>query len=307
MSFCIKSLNNFYIDLIKSRYKNVPGKQAVFELVVQWVGYILLSISLILFLISFISFVIVIFSNIILIIKGGATLPEGNNFFESISFQLFFGATIVGLFIYSITCPFIIWKELKKWFIRKLEKGLVRKAKLESKKMIEIGICTSSILASLLIITVVITIKDGIKVVKNNGIYIFENNISDTNMNAIVSASLVILICIAVFILLNKLAEIYNVITEETSFILCTSSKEKVLCRCYLEYDDYYLMFENGTERYIKKSEVKEIRKRNSGSNEDKIIIKVPTKLLISYLKLGWGIIERIIKKGTKKECRGNK
>jgi len=53
---------------------------------------------------------------------------------------------------------------------------------------------------------------------------------------------------------------------ETNSIFIMKLSKDIISCSCFLEYEDYYLIFEDGVERFIKKDEVKEIRKRKNSS-----------------------------------------
>lgn len=49
--------------------------------------------------------------------------------------------------------------------------------------------------------------------------------------------------------------------------------QEVIMCRCYLEYEEYYLIFVNGMERYINKSKIKEVRKLKKKEEYNKITL----------------------------------
>ena len=60
------------------------------------------------------------------------------------------------------------------------------------------------------------------------------------------------------FIVANNLKELYTIIEQKESYVLKTNNYE-LICSCYLEYSEYFLIFKDGIERYIRKSQVLEL------------------------------------------------
>ncbi|WP_143314226.1 hypothetical protein [Clostridium sp. HBUAS56017] len=251
VGFFIKTVNDFFMKSIRKRYKNVPGKQTIFEIIVEWIAYIIVFIYL------FVAGTLIITS----IANSDWHWVSANIQIGEINYGNFVGIAIVIAFFFSICAPIFAWSSVSNLFILKLEKGLCHKVKRITKKIITLGVIASSITTSGGIYLIWALLDQKVKLVVKNSSYFLENNLGDDDMKMILLVGFALFFTITAFIILNSLKEICKVIDKLQMYILCTS-KENIICRCYLEYDEYYLLFENGTERYIKKSEVKEIKKK---------------------------------------------
>ncbi|WP_195264079.1 hypothetical protein [Clostridium sp. 1001275B_160808_H3] len=252
VSIYVKVFNELAIDVIRNKYRNIPGKQSIFNTIINFIIYCFFGIYLI----------VTIISAVDLIRTGGwksvLDVPKVEGGFEVIAFLV--GLLIIIISIIPAVVASLNMISMKDNFRDKLENKLNSKIK----KSVIIKIIISMLMSTLLTIGWIILsfniIIRGINIVKDNGEYIFENNIVNNDMKFIVIFGFLALISITSFIVLNSLREIYKAVNEDEYYILNTSNGQ-IYARCYLECEDYFLIFENTMERYIKKNEIKEIRK----------------------------------------------
>lgn len=246
----IKVVDSFIINTIKSEYKNIPIKQSVFNIMITFAGYILVSLYF------------------IFIIKGVIHIYK-NGFLESFSLNVNLEkpnlGTALGLilaiaFLSTLTVVMINVGKTRSAFINKLENKSYEKIKRYTRGINYYGIISAIVVNLYCIIYLYLVILTNIKFVNSSGIYIVENYINDEELSSIAFSASMLFISFTSFLLLNSFREIHNAVNESKMYILFTN-KETIVARCFLEYDEYYLIFEDGIERYIKKSEVKEIRK----------------------------------------------
>ncbi|MGL4108334.1 hypothetical protein [Clostridium sp. LP20] len=252
LSIHFKTMNNFAIDTIRNKYKNVPGKQLIFNTVIKLFSYCFIGIYLTLFIISIIDFFVAK--------KWGTifSVPDlGEGWFL---FGVIVATVIIIAPFMAAAIAVINLVEIKDQFRKKLENKDYIKVDKKTITWNWIGIILSVIVTITWIILSGYIVTTGIDVVNKEGIYIFQNNILNDNMRMISLFGFLAIISITSFIVLNSLREIYIAINQDESYILIVNN-HKVLCKCYLEYEEYFLIFKNEDENYIKKSEIKEIRK----------------------------------------------
>lgn len=262
----IKTIDGLIINIIKLKYKNVPGKKSKFNVVIELIGYIILSIYLVA--------IYIIVCKIFNLIKIGG-FNEIKKIFETSETS---GSSIIVTifclcFMGVFGCMTLLFIYVPPLVSEKIKGQNIHENKLFIKIINYIGII-------MLLIAIGINMKgleesirnsiDSIDIVKNNGLYIFENNISDENMSYLVFWIVIIFINITNCIILNSFRDLYNGIFSENMYTLITNSK-CIFTRYYLEYDEYYLMYENNIECYIKKSDIKEIKKMKILYNESEI------------------------------------
>ncbi|WP_460277708.1 hypothetical protein [Clostridium sp. CTA-5] len=236
----IKALNNLLLDCIRNKYINVPGKQSNFDAVTRSVSYMLISVSIIN---SFIRLGVIIYNPSTLI--NTTVIPENGIQVIALIIAMLFTFIVIyttQLFLYSI-------EEARK----KLEEKFKNEIKKQNKKTIFdnkwINIANK-------IISIIFT---GSSIALILFVYI-PNGIKLQNRGEILTITFFGLVSLSTFIISNSVTPIVNTLKNEYLYYLVTKS-ETVVCKFFLEYPECYLVIEKGSERYINKSEVKEIKK----------------------------------------------
>ncbi len=236
----IKTLNNLFLYCIRNKYINVPGKQSNFDAIARSVSYMLISVSIIN---SFIRLIVIIYNPSILV--NTTVIPEnGIQVIALISVILFaFIVIYTGqLFLHSIEEA---RKEIEEKFKDEIKKQ--NKKTIFDNKWINITNETISIIfiGTSIALILFVYIPNGIKV---------------QNMSEILTITFLGLVGLSMFIISNSIRPIINTLKNEYLYYLVTKS-ETIVCKFFLEYPEYYLVIEKGSERYINKSEIKEIKK----------------------------------------------
>ncbi|POO87262.1 hypothetical protein, partial [Clostridium sp. 3-3] len=68
------------------------------------------------------------------------------------------------------------------------------------------------------------------------------------------------IIALGALIITISLCSIMKALKEDIAYYLVTQN-ESIICRFFLEYEEYYLIIMQGNEKYIRKTDVKIIRK----------------------------------------------
>lgn len=243
LGFIIKAFNGFFIEYIKTKYKIIQFKQSPFEVILTIVGVIvLLSEFIILGLYIYDSFKNKSNS---LIFKSLTNLKISSDLIDSLSL-------IIALLILFMMLSLIIILKIKEVFIRKLEYGNYFKVKKTYKV---INILSISVACILIIFSII-------------GLFAQPNKEAFTFIIFLLSISLII--CLVQISVRGVIKEI-----EFIDGYIMHFGEEVIHCSCFLEYDDFYLIFANQSKKYIKKSEIKEIKKgdgvitNNSKINEN--------------------------------------
>lgn len=246
----IKATNNFIIEIIRMKYNIAPGKESMFSIIIK----LIIGILLVIYSFFLVTTVIILFNNGIAdtISNSIANIPKyDGNIISLIILISFFG---------SIICSYLSIYYTISFFIKKLETGNIDRKNRLLCYINFLGRIFSIIIVGIAMVTIYYTIVGGIDIVRTNGLYIFENNISNSNMENFLSCLMICFICITSFILINSSKQIFKELRQYDSYILLTNNGN-VFCRCYLEYNDYILVLLEGNDLFIKKSEVKEINK----------------------------------------------
>lgn len=230
----IKILKTFFMELVKIKYNVTLGIKSTVKMVIRWSMAILFFDELLIIALAFYDAIIN---------KGDSKYIK--QFAESsMNFNI---AILIAILISIILLAplFIIvssWGKIFNKFIEKFEEGRCKEFDYDKiNKWLYGGRACSIIISALVIFTFFMF---GPEYIVNNKEILFIGFMS-----------------IIEYILLNSLNEMGKVIVERKVYILYTN-QEKIYCSIYLEYKEYYLVIEEGIERYIKISEVKEIRNR---------------------------------------------
>ncbi|MDB2160494.1 MULTISPECIES: hypothetical protein [Clostridium] len=247
LSFYIKVCRDFFIETVKSNYKNVPGKQSIFEIITVWVMYS----SVIIYIVLVILFILT---------KGSIVNIRSTDSIIQDKVVYLIATTILLLFFNSLGCLGISFFKLRRYFIYKLEGKYIKRLGNKMRLWISVSIITSLLLFLLGIFIVVYYPILQISLLKEGRNFIFINTLSVDEIYAFATYGIISFIGLTFFIILNGMREIAKTINEKCTYIILTDTEE-IACNSYLEYNEYYLVFRNGMQRYISKSKVKEIDK----------------------------------------------
>lgn len=245
----IKAFYNFFMSIVKIKYKEVPGKQSMFSVVIEWIG----CIGFLLYMIVLGSLLIKSFYQ-----KGSNMNIKNISLIYFIAFILF--AVVMVATIFASIDTIHKFRYLNKTFRKKLEGDpLILEDNIEDKNMKNIYVFSISTVLFLF------AILDGISknsMITNSKFILLNNNekvepfLIALIMEIIISTLLLISINMKEIIKTLKSKDLYMIVIDD----------EEIYCSCYLEYKNHYLIIkkEKGIERYISKSKIKEIRKIRS-------------------------------------------
>ena len=256
----IKTLNKFFLETIKSRYKMIPGKQSIFDTVLKSI-------------IAFISTVTIIFSFIMVtysVIKKGNNLNANELLNLNVNIYQFIGLGIAMLFYYLMFGTQEVFGRLQSKFIDKIEK---KSTESQNKSII----FTKSMYSFLLHIGNTLNIIKNVSERKLNIINIIISTflgssslililayvikgIKKEDIESILILGLISMVSLISFIISISLVNVMDMLNSNYIYTI-VFEQEIIICSCYLEYDEHYLVLENGNERYISKGKIKEIRK----------------------------------------------
>lgn len=254
ISVLIKVFNDLFIEVIKSRYRNVPGQQSIIECVLKWISAITLVVDAI--FVIFCS-VRVIFSIINLFNKESV-----NNYIIKFTPVNMLGGIILLLLIFEFIAIVYVFLKFKDIFISKLEGSE------------EINIGKGYLYASVgsLIVAALFFLMYTLYIISTY------ENMSYRDLVGILSLWLHSL---AVIVVSSNMIKIFWDINSKEKYCIYLRNEIKS-CNLYLEYKDYYMIYENYTEIYIRKSEVTKITK----FNEEKLRENIRIDELLSEINM---------------------
>ena len=257
---------NLFIESVKYQYKRVPAQQTnvgiVFNVLFCTATIIdILGVSSI-----FIRFII------------GAT---SENKTEMTTFIL----PIV--FITSIILLGVNFNIVRNKYIHKLTRHKYRYKKVGIWSFIAIilNIFCWGLLSLILISSIMTDISESIYLKSNSGTLIFESYLTGNDYEQLLNNSFIVIFFIVLFMISLSLLEMAFVVNKDSVYYFIR--KDSVIsCESYLEYIEYYLIVQNGSERYIKKSDVIEIEKINNSLKINKKKKKDNPKILLNRRKI---------------------
>jgi len=229
----VRSLNGYFIESIKCKYKYVPGQQSTFEMVIN-------IISAIIFAIYFIALVIVIFLIGVKSSELNILSYLQTNWRQD--YTVVVTAFICGLPLIITFCINIMCDKLRTLFTNKMNNKTVNSSFKVYKRATIVAILISAIylLLNLYVITK----------------YNLEAQDIQTNLIFLI----LIIACTTNIIILFSLKTIITELSANVNYTF-HMNKMKITCKCYLEYKEYFLVLEDGAEKFIKKSEIIQIEK----------------------------------------------
>ncbi|MBB6622045.1 hypothetical protein H7E67_01245 [Clostridium gasigenes] len=260
-SIYINRCNIFFIESVKARYKNNPYNYSIFDVVTKFINYLFVSVSVSVSVIYILQYM----WNIVKYIRDrfkGEVVTSSDTDFLSFNFIIGFVFFIIILIsiVYVLRNIMELFDKCKNEYINKIENKEYKIINSEELKRNKNARVITIVIIAIWIMFTVTTLYTGIEPVKSNGILVFENNISKRDMVASISFSFFTFISIACYFVLDSLKRISIAINEDVVYTLVIE-KESMVCKLYLEINDYYLIFDNGIEKYIRKSDIKKIVK----------------------------------------------
>ncbi|WP_017210693.1 hypothetical protein [Clostridium beijerinckii] len=253
----IKTLNKFFLETIKSRYKMIPGKQSIFDTVLKSIMVFISTVS------ALFSVIMVTYS----LIKRGSNLNTNELLKLSANIYQFIGFVIAILFYYLIFWTKKVFSRLQRMFIYKIEKKSTESQNRSKKSMCSFEKYIRNILnkiknvsvRNLNIINIIISTFLGSSSLILILVYAIKG-IKKEDMESVFILCLIGMVSLISFIISISLVNVVEMLNSNYIYTIFIE-QEIIICRCYLEYDEYYLVLENRNERYISKGKVKEIRK----------------------------------------------
>ena len=240
-----KIISTLLTESIKEKYKNIPGENSIFQVILKvstyifWYLYILLVIYGLWFY------------------KNSSSLSEiiipkeiATNFYTiPLTLTLMFTMIWTPIFFF----------EIKEMYISRLEGNTnvyisKKKMTLNNINKIILGFFLFIFLGNICIF------------ISKNPILHFENNIlllmkyyGASEFNEFIKLIAFSIFFCTLLILSVNMSEICELLYNKSKFVFNTGRTFE--CNCFLEYKEYYLVTDNSNIKYIKKSDVKEIEK----------------------------------------------
>lgn len=245
----IKTLNNLFLDLIKSKFDPVPAKQNLYDTVIKTVTSLVFAIEL-LFLVGIV--IVSIFGQHI----DSETVQQNSPLVYCIAWML------CGLIITTFVLAIYLLNKSEKILSNGYKKNVERENKtikpsknfkrgmrltklfLDKKKVLNFFNKLLSIITSAISLLILL-------------FFIMENDYQNS-----VSLGVFFIISISIFIISNSLTPFIDVVNNKYNYYIVIKSNDVFISDFFLEFENSYLIIENGIQRYINKQEIKEIKKK---------------------------------------------
>lgn len=235
---------NLFIESVKYQYKRVPAQQTNIGIIFNVALYIIIIIDILGIVLAFIGFM-------------GASSESKIDMTN---------APLAGILIIMIILSAFNFNKIRAKYIDKLNKNKYEKIGLLTFMSIIINIIFWGVLSIVLIIFFINIISERIAIKSNLGAWVFESSLTDTDYNGILLWGTTTVFCIIFFMISICLIEVGYLINKNINYYIIRKGNV-ISCECYLDYKEYYLVIDKGIERYIKKSDVIEIKKVKGNLN----------------------------------------
>lgn len=240
----IRVCHNFFMSILKKNYKEVPGEQSIFEMILNWLAYI----GIISYFIIMISLIIASFSK---------TRVSSNNYSSNTIKVLVIMTIYIIIFIASCYSCYKISKRficLQAQFVNKLEGKEIKMDKYAHRKNIVdiIIVAIQLMMCSIIIFTIIFDNTT----IYNSRIIIFQK---EDDIPFVLFFAVIAFIMLTSMLIAITMNEVIKTLESNNTYVLFADSE--IRCKCYLEYKNYYLVIKNNTEYYINKSKVNKIIK----------------------------------------------
>lgn len=239
-----KMVNSFFLDVIKSSFEVIPGKNSLYNTVITTIAQIVVSIEIIIAIGIFIFMIIpsspgevgnnIKANNTVYIfIKSFINILD----FALIYLIIFSGRTIIYLLSEVYKALGIKEKSTNNNFFKKYIKGSQK-----SVNRINVHKIVAIIIAAICIITIIV----------------FNSN---KLLEERIILGIIAVFSISVSIILNSLSPIVDMLRNKYKYYIALKNNKVYTVNFFLELDNNYLITEQGIQRYISKQEIGEIKK----------------------------------------------
>ena len=246
----IKTLNNFFLDIIKNNFRIIPAKQNIYDTVIKAITYTLLCIEMII---------------AIPLIAGSivnATKTEsGSHEFTLLSLLMFI---VVILFIYIIISTMLVGNYLSGCLIDIFNDNRVKEIKDTNNPISKIRVYLRDKVHIINFINIVFSlVYTSISCIIFVILWLnYMGTEPGTDINSFLTIGVILLLSFSMFIISNSVRPALEVIYNKYIYIIKTKSDISLVCNLYFEYDEHYLVLKNGEQTFISKQEIKEIQKK---------------------------------------------
>lgn len=230
---------NFFIESVKYEYKRVPAQQTNIGIMFNVALCIIIIIDIVGVALLFIGFII-----------GSSS----ENKMDATTVPL------AWILIIMIILSGVNFNIVRTKYIDKLNKHKYEKVVGWTFLSIIINIIFWGLISIILSLVSMSTIIKGINIKSNLGRLVFESSLTYNDYYGITVCGIIAVFCVILFMISLSLFEIAYIVNKYDTYYIIRKD-DVISCECYLDYIDYYLVIDNGVERYIKKSDVTEIKK----------------------------------------------
>lgn len=249
----LKSIDNIFIESIKMKYSDVPGKLSDFSIIISFLGRLLVALDFIFFLVY-----------IVLFFAGSINLSSGATDI-SLSKYSILGIVLVVILIINIYLTSRGYSIIRSKYINMLEekndtnmlkeKNDIKINKVLNKyllkdfgnKSLKLNIILSYFNTAIYGLLLVVYIIDVI----NNG---YNENSERGNM---IFLSCILLGCLIMSVISNSLKKALSEMNEKKEYIFIYEDDQSIKTKLYLDFKDKYLIIKEGYEIFIPKNIIK--------------------------------------------------
>lgn len=299
----IKSINNFFYDVIKLKFDNSIQSKSIFRIVTNGIIYLIIALDLVLG-------IIVLFS---LGDRMGSIIKSTTQ--QNIIISVLTIILLIVLIIVPTASSAGIIMEFRScviYYINAMKNISVED--FNKKKLKKVMWCEKIlwIYWAILTIIVIAIIVGNFEIIIEYGNIKGINNLDNDDLGIIISFLQLSIISGTFAIAASSLRVALEKLSSKRLYNFIIDNDNHIEVKCYLEYDEYYLIFKDSIERYIKKSEVKEIIKKNEievmRSEERETIknVKLFNKIHSPKLKKQYSNLRELIKQEYKSNSEYN-
>lgn len=240
----LKSIDNIFIESIKMRYSDVPGKLSDFSIIISFLGRLLVALDFIFCVIY-----------IVLFFAGSINLSSGATD-VSLSKYSILGIVLVVILMINIYLTIIEYNIIRSKYINMLEeKNDIQINKILNKyllkdfgnKSLKLNIILSYFNTAIYGLLLLVYIIDII----NNG---YNENSERGNM---IFLSCILLGCLIMSVISNSLKKALSEMNEKKEYIFIYEDDQSIKTKLYLDFKDKYLIIKEGYEIFIPKNIIK--------------------------------------------------
>lgn len=249
----LKSIDNIFIESIKMKYSDVPGKLSDFSIIISFLGRLLVALDFIFFLV----YIVLFFAGSINLSSGAIDI--------SLSKYSILGIVLVVILIINIYLTSRGYSIIRSKYINMLEekndtnmlkeKNDIKINKVLNKyllkdfgnKSLKLNIILSYFNTAIYGLLLVVYIIDVI----NNG---YNENSERGNM---IFLSCILLGCLIMSVISNSLKKALSEMNEKKEYIFIYEDDQSIKTKLYLDFKDKYLIIKEGYEIFIPKNIIK--------------------------------------------------